>query len=492
MRAARPNYYTLLGVLRDASAEEIKRAYHAAARRLHPDRNLLAGETELFLEVQTAYEVLSNPKRRASYDATLPKEDVADAPVSCKVQYSRPNLVHLDESQLVYALLEAAPPGGGAGIPITPLNVCLLLDRSTSMQGDKMDVAKAAAGRVLRMLRPEDLFSMVVFSDRAEVLLPSGFQPDLNKAQSRIQGIQPAGATEIFRGLEAGLAEVRRGLDPNRSSHLILLTDGHTYGDEQPCLQLADEAGQLKISISAFGIGSDWNDIFLDALAGRTGGNSTYISNPQDIQHLLIEKFKALARILVEDVVLATNDVQGVMLRYAFRLQPEGGPIELAAALHLGPVLQDAALNVLFEFVVEPSASAADAVTLLDGSLNMLVPSRPTPIPPIRLRMERPAAAVSANDPPPQSIVNALARLALYRLQERARQEADAGQYEDATRHLQHLALQLQAQGHHDLSRTALLEAESLRTMQALSQSGGKDIKYGTRALLLPAVEKHE
>ena len=492
MPVGQRSYYTILGVLRDATAEEIKRAYHTAARRLHPDKNLLAGETELFLEVQTAYEVLSNPARRTSYDDTLPREETDKTPVACTIQYSRPNLVHLDEPQLLYALLEAAPPDTRSSIPVIPLNVCLLLDRSTSMQGEKMDVAKAAANRVLRMLRPEDLFSMVVFSDRAEVLLASSYQRDLNKAQSRIQTIQPGGATEIFHGLEAGLSEVRRGLNAKRSNHLVLLTDGHTYGDEEACLRLADEAGQLNISISGFGVGSDWNDIFLDTLASRTGGNSTYIADPQDIQHRLIEKFKALARILVEDVALEMKPVNGVRLRYAFRLQPEGGPIELGATPRLGPVLQDTALSVLFEFVVEPEAAKADRVTLLDGHLKMEIPGRPIALPPVRLRLERPVGGAAAGEAPPQSIVNALSRLALYRLQERARQEAESGEYAAATRHLEQLALQLKAQGHDELARTTLLEVEGLRRTQALSQSGGKALKYGTRALLLPAVETSE
>ncbi|WP_345321538.1 DnaJ domain-containing protein [Candidatus Villigracilis proximus] len=58
MSAKKPDYYAVLGVFRDASPEDIKHAYFEAAQKLHPDKNVAAGETELFLEVQQAYEVL--------------------------------------------------------------------------------------------------------------------------------------------------------------------------------------------------------------------------------------------------------------------------------------------------------------------------------------------------------------------------------------------------------------------------------------------------
>jgi Ca-activated chloride channel family protein len=148
--------------------------------------------------------------------------------------------------------------------------------------------------------------------------------------------------------------------------------------------------------------------------------------------------------------------------------------------------LQDEPLSVLFEFVVEPAAARAESVTLLEGKLQAVVAARPMPFPPIRMRLVRPSSAAPSQDLPPQAIVNALSRLSLYRLQERARQEAEVGEYESATRHLRHLALQLQAQGQHDLSKTALLEAESLERQQGFSDRGSKEVKYGTRALLKP------
>src|SRR5512138_196444 len=124
MPQGQKNFYAVLGVLRDASTEEIKRAYYEAAQRLHPDKNKTAGETELFLEVQQAYEVLSNAERRARYDATLAPEDATQLPVDWKVLYSRPSLVRIEESQLIYALFQASPRVAGQRPMAPPLNLC--------------------------------------------------------------------------------------------------------------------------------------------------------------------------------------------------------------------------------------------------------------------------------------------------------------------------------------------------------------------------------
>lgn len=484
------NYYALLGVLRDASPEEIRRAYYEAAQRLHPDKNKLPGETEIFLEVQQAYEVLSNPQRRAKYDATLGDDEMPEEPVEWKVQYSRPNLVHLNEPQLIYALLEMAPRASGNKLPAPPLNICLVLDRSTSMRGEKLDVAKASAAEIMRNLRSDDVFSLVAFSDRADVLVPAALQSDRKRLQGRVLGIQAGGGTEIYQGLSAGVAEVLRNADDKRINHVILLTDGHTYGDEQNCLKLAEEASEQNIGISGFGLGGDWNDIFLDALAGETGNTSAYIAKPQQIQRLLVERFDALTNTFAEASILDLKQAEGVVLSYAFRLQPEPGPIPLDGSMPLGPILHDTPLSVLFEFLIEPLAAKEDVVTLLDGTLKVLLSARPTPVPPLRLRLEREAADTAQYDPPPAAILDALARFTLYRLQDRARQEADLEEYEDATRHLKSLAALLLTQGEKDLAKTALLEAEQTERMQALSKEGGKAIKYGTRALLGAAAEK--
>ena len=482
-----PDYYASLGVARHATQEEIKQAYLKAAQRLHPDKNKAVGETELFLEVQQAYETLSNPKRREDYDATLPPEaEQPVLPVRYKIYYSRPNLVRTDEPQILYVLLEIAPQESRSSeIPAPPLNICLVLDRSTSMKGEKMDVLKNATIKLMRNLRSQDIFGVVTFSDRAEVLIPASYVDDKSRLESRIHMLQASGATEIFQGLQAALHEIQRNVSRQYINHIILLTDGHTYGDEQKCLRLAEQASQQGIGISAMGIGKEWNDVFLDTLANRTGGSSRYISRSEEIHSFLAEKFDVLARTLADDVILSCKEIPGVELAYAFRTQPEAGPLSTGDAIHLGPVLYDTTLSVLFEFRVDPSSTKQDMLYLLQGSLKLAVAADPIPIQPFKIEFSRDVKEEAGTDPPPAMIIQSLGKLTLYRIQEKAYTEVEQGQFELAAQHMKNLATNLLSQGERSLARTAMIEVENILQMQAFSEEGRKEIKYGTRSLMM-------
>jgi Ca-activated chloride channel family protein len=163
--------------------------------------------------------------------------------------------------------------------------------------------------------------------------------------------------------------------------------------------------------------------------------------------------------------------------------------VVLEKDLRLGPILQETKLSVLLEIQIEPLATKGDTVTLFEGTLRLLMPTRRSPQLPLRIKLERQVAEVPRDDPPPAAILDALSRFTLYRLQEKARQEAEDQEYEAATRHLRNLAALLLTQGEKDLAKTALLEAEQTEKMRSLSKEGGKEIKYGTRALFGTGVE---
>lgn len=483
------DYYSLLGIQRSASLEDIREAYFDAARRLHPDINVAPGETELFIDVQEAYEVLSNPKKRATYDATLPPDKPTAFPIEHRILFSRSNILGLDEPQLVYVLLEVSPGLEATRPTAPPLNICLVIDRSTSMQGIKMDVVKDTAIQIIRKLKEEDYFSLVTFSDRAEVVIPAERTTDPKKLEARIQMIQCSGGTEIYSGLETGYNEILRNQRNSPSNHIILLTDGRTYGDEERCRELAGRAAEKGITIRGLGIGPEWNDTFMDELTSLTGGSSMYISRPQDIQRILLKQISQMAVSFSEETHLEFFIPKETELHYAFRIAPDPSLLSQTSPIRMGSILLDGYMQVLMEFLVN-STGGKDVVTLLDGKLTVTLnypPSKPISIP---IKLTRPVRNEASKDPPAAEIVSALSKLTLYRLQEQVRLEADAGEYEQAAEHLQRLATHLLACGERGLARTALLEAEQITQRKSLSQVGQKEIKYGTRALLVSGERK--
>ncbi len=486
MSTTADNYYARLGVARDATVDEIKVAYHAAARRLHPDVNPDPRATDVFLQIQEAFDILSIPEKRASYDDKLPEDDEVESDITISTRYSRSSLARINEPQLIYVLLEmfAAPDRSHDSSP--PINLCLVLDRSTSMQGLRMDTMKSTARELLRQLRPQDFLSIITFSDYAEVLVPATRGSDYHKIESRISMLQTGGSTEIFKGLKAGFFEVSRNLAPSFINQMVLITDGRTYGDEKECVQLAEEAAEKGLTISALGIGTEWNDEFLDELTGLTGGVCQYVASADDLHSFLEEKFVGIGQVFAGGLSYFMEKDPGVEMKYAFRLEPDAGPLSHDSPLQLGDLPRETSLSVLMEFLVTAVSEDSKAVNLAHGELKMDVPSKTVPVTKIPLSLIRPTSVQIDPEPPPQKIVKALSRLTLYRMQEQARQDVENGDIEQATRRLQNLATHLLSQGERDLARTVLAEADRIQQGQALSEQGEKRIKYGTRALLLP------
>jgi Ca-activated chloride channel family protein len=157
--------------------------------------------------------------------------------VSLNVKYSRSIIPRIPEQQLHYVLLELICTADFEMKDLPPFHLCLVLDRSTSMQGQRMDMVKASAMQLMRQFRNQDLFSVVAFSDRAEVIIPPTRVSEMSKDDHRISMLQAGGGTEIYQGLQLGMQQLR-SIDTRYMRQLILLTDGHTYGDDEACVSL--------------------------------------------------------------------------------------------------------------------------------------------------------------------------------------------------------------------------------------------------------------
>lgn len=133
------DHYSVLNIAADATAEEIRAAYRQLARQLHPDMQDKQGTSLLFRQVQEAYETLSDSSKRAAYDRLRMEAGLSPKSIfQWKMQPSRTSLAVDVEEQVVYLLFDVASGQAESDKRRQPLNLCLVLDRSTSMQGSRL------------------------------------------------------------------------------------------------------------------------------------------------------------------------------------------------------------------------------------------------------------------------------------------------------------------------------------------------------------------
>lgn len=488
------DYYATLGVSSTATASEIKRAYRRLVRQYHPDAPGAPQSTSLlFRLVQETYEILSDPKRRAEYDQERRRFlAAAGSPLALKVTPSLTRLSLLSEKQVFYLLLELSPSDKQQASRM-PLNLCLVLDRSTSMQGARLQRVKEATNYIVDYLTEEDFFSLVTFSDRAEIVLPAHRSMDKAIAKSKVSMIHSSGGTEILQGLLAGLDQVERWQTLQTLNHLILLTDGQTYGDEQECLAQAVEARQRGISISTMGIGQDWNDKLLDEIASRSGGTSAYIDSASKIMKVFREKIHGLSSIFARNLRLTLLPTEITSLKDVFRISPHIERLDLAPSpIDLGHLEKGTPLGILVELLVQPrqvGQSPLLTVTVEGDIVSLGLPDERVLA---KVGVEVVAEKGDKQTVPP-SIVGALGKLAIFCMQEKTMSELERGDIERASQRLETMATRLLNIGETELAKAALLEAGRLVRTGYISPEGRKKIRYGTRSLsILPKEILHD
>jgi Ca-activated chloride channel family protein len=479
------DYYAILGVSASATQSEIKRAYHRLARRYHPDSRQVDAPTALFHQAQEAYAVLGDVGNRYAYDRQRKELGLGDdGALVWNVLLSQERLYAFYSEQMLYALIEIRPAATSENHRLR-LNLCLVIDQSTSMKGARLQHVKEAARQIVGELHEDDALAMIAFSDRAEVLLPSQTAISRPQAKAKITALRAKGGTEILHGMRAGLAELEKNHDEHVISHLILLTDGCTYGDDETCIAEAERAGDRKIGITAMGIGEDWNDVLLDEIASRSGGTSAYIASPNQVQTLLQKRIRGLGATFATGLTLKARCADGVRVEGVFLTSPYLEPLTLSGGLmRLGSLEADVPMHVVLEMEVKQKSAGEQRLLQLELSGDVPSLSRREGV----LRQD--IRCVFTDDEPnlgkdvvPPAVVSALGRITLYRMQERAWSALSAGDSDRATSQLEMVATRLLEMGEKQLARAAMLEAGHVASKGHPTARGRKRIKYGTRSL---------
>lgn len=402
---------------------------------------------------------------------------------------SRALLGESDEPQLLYVLLEAAPEGLPAQLPKLPLNLSLVIDRSSSMRGDRLTQVKDAAGKIIDQLGSEDYFSLVVFNDRADVVVPAQRVLNRNDLKRAVGEVVAAGGTEMAQGLALAIQEIQRPILGRGVSRLLVLTDGRTYGDESRCVEIVRRAQSRGVGITALGVGSEWNEDLLETMTARENSHAQYISSAQEIASVFAAELKRMYSIFAQKVQLQVAARPGSVIRSLDRVRPFIAPIPIAeeADLRWGGSLGDWPGSDLQAFLLEVVVPP-----LTVGEHPLLKLTLRYDLPGANLRDQVSEEIVRVGVRPADQVgytVDStvkywLERLVAYRLQSSAWRDVEAGRIDEATRSLQMAGTRLFDAGEVALAQTVQEEATRLLRSGSASDEGRKRIKFGTRGLM--------
>ncbi len=377
------------------------------------------------------------------------------------------------QEQIVYLLVEMKArekEKDTSGTSRLPLNLGLVLDRSGSMAGDKLAYTRKAASFVVNHLSEKDYVSVVAFDDEVNVLLPSRHVANKDALKQILDQIGPGGSTNLSGGLISGFREVKRQARPNQVNRILLLTDGlANVGLTGPAL--IDKAGEIRragVGVTTLGVGSDFDEDLLLAMAEKSAGNFYFIENPDRIPAIFAEELQGLLQVVAQGISLRFRPWAGWRLAGVFGYPPDVTPA--GVFFDIPDMYRGEAKFLLFELLSPRVASGIhqageisiqyeDAVS--GGSVSLS----------LQLEMEATDDPVLLREPENPEVLRRREEFRASEALERAKEAADAGQFDEAGNILSEQARSLSAlaetTGDADLKARAerlSMQAEKMRS----------------------------
>lgn len=249
-----------------------------------------------------------------------------------------------------------------------PINVAIVMDRSGSMQGEKIEKAREAAINALDLLKPTDIVSIIAYDTDVSVLVPATKLTDKEQVVGVIRSIQANGNTALFGGVSKGAAEVRKFLDDKHVNRIILLSDGlANVGPSSPG-ELGDLGTSLKkenISVSTLGLGSGYNEDLMVNLAGKSGGNHQFIENASELASIFRREFDEALSVVAQEIDLKIEIPDGIR---PVRVLGNAADINgQSVVTRLAQVYSDQQKHVVIEVEI-PASMAVEGIDGNDGT----------------------------------------------------------------------------------------------------------------------------
>ncbi|MEO5722115.1 MAG: VWA domain-containing protein [Chthoniobacterales bacterium] len=202
-----------------------------------------------------------------------------------------------------------------------PMNLSIVLDRSGSMEGAKIEKARQAAAMAVDKLGDDDFFSLVTYDNETNLLIAPeriGGRDHRADLKARIHRIQPGGSTALHAGVVMGAKQVRRFFEKERVNRVILLSDGIANVGPSNTSDLASLGRELRgdgIAVSTIGLGDDYNEDLMTALAEASNANYYYVKDAEKLPGVFAQELGSARSLLARSIVIRINAPDGVRLK---------------------------------------------------------------------------------------------------------------------------------------------------------------------------------
>jgi Ca-activated chloride channel family protein len=311
-------------------------------QKFDPNKTMVSGAVDNRTQAMSAPPIAGDPNRTTAWAP-------AD-PVTVTVTPSRGATMANGPAREQFLIEVSAAGDGLPGVGVsgarTPLNLCLVLDRSGSMEGPPLDYAKQAVSYVVDLLSPNDVLSIVVFDETVDVLMPPQRVTNKQAIKDGVAQIQPGYTTNISDAMTLAAQQLKSLDDLSRATRMVFLTDGEPTAGIKDFHPLVQHAGDIKsrgITCTFLGFGADYNEELLASMAKKTGGNYYYVSQPQLIPEVFRTELEKLVTVSAMNLRLSLRLSRWVALRGGTGIGVVGSDNEVSlelADLERGAVLQ--------------------------------------------------------------------------------------------------------------------------------------------------------
>lgn len=265
------------------------------------------------------------------------------------------------DAYVVRALLRLTGRAPDASSRI-PLNLSIVLDRSGSMAGEKLDAARRAAEVLVHRLFPDDVVSVVTYDDEVRTVAQPGSGAEQPNLTAAIRAIESGGSTNLSGGWLRGRELVAGRLQPAGVNRVLLMTDGLAnvgITDAPTLTGLCAEARRHGIATSTIGFGRGYNEHLLRAMADGGGGHTYYIERPDQAPAVFQDEIEGLLSLSAQNIAVEIHPVGAAGFARVHHSYPLTG-LANGVRLELGDLYAREPKSLLMEFVVPAAAAGAD------------------------------------------------------------------------------------------------------------------------------------